>query len=318
MVQMDRTPRLFEQPRDELWGHRAHYHGPMPTPYFLEYSPKSARGGQMCLLRLVRAKFFYKPIQRLKLFNEKSKPEDKPFENSPHVYANDTNMEELLLKKGLIDKISPPINPNNFYHDFFLACTSASIELGIFAAGGEYLFEHQFHTGSNDIPCELEYVEQRRGKHGWDNVPLHITRPLIPDRVFMIRKAVDRIMFLEVDRGFESTWSTDPNKKTWRVNFKQYIQLIESGYYKQHYGVTCGAAVLFVFNERVQMVRAMEELLHQTDGKGKSYMFFKLWTDFYDRTFIPRVVNYDLINTPWERVGHDKDNNPYSPVDLVL
>jgi len=304
--------RVELQERDLLWAQKLNAHGPLSTPYLLTYNDSSFYGAKHRLKDLVGGGYFYKPVKTYRTFT--------PHMTDPDVYACDEAGDDMLLERKLTHKRSQRLHRYNLHHELFLASTVASIELTVTDSGAEFLSESQLidraPSGTREMPCHIEHTGRVWDGKAWAPTYDKSDKSLLPDAYFAINRGGYRAFFLEVDCGNEPTYRTDLDDKSWRATLLKYIKVVESGYYKQHFGVTCGALVLLLFTRPSKMEAVQNLLLELTGGNGKNYIRFKTWQDFHRPYFIPKEVNSGLVKDPWVAVGKDKSGKPHAPIYL--
>jgi hypothetical protein len=177
------------------------------------------------------------------------------------------------------------------------ACITSSIELacrdaGLTFVGSEELLKRA-PTGELKVPLTIA--------HGG-----HISNtPLIPDGYFGIRYGDHgvRAFLLEADRENEPITRTNLDQTSYLRKILQYRQLIETGRYKEHFGLKTGMLVLTVTTSYAHMEHIMAKVVELTSGRGCPYLLFKVCPQFADRLIVPPVLS-ELLTTPWRRAGY--------------
>jgi hypothetical protein len=324
------TPRVELTPREDVWLHALNIHGPLPTPFlyaFTEDRTPSLRHTQNRLTQLFHAQvetgsagYLDRPGQRFKVIGiEKHE-----------VYANTPYADEHLSVNGLSSRRSPVLHKVNYHHECFSAAISASIELGCRRDPElEYLCEHDLlsraPSHSREVPCYIEhdYKLWDKDNSGWRFEHRTGDTSLIPDAYFAIKRTLDGeqsycAFFLEADCGTEPLTRHDLNEKSWLATLLKYRHLIETGKYKPHFGLNCGALVLIVTTTQRQAEGIKRILLQITDGKGSPYFLFKTWHDFGDEFFVPKEPHYSLLTEPYQRAGISRETGQdYLPLAIT-
>jgi hypothetical protein len=306
LVKPKRRARYFRQPsgirvtpgaREIVWFQKLWQHGPLPTGYLYAFTKDTTPS-----LDTVK--------QRLKdLYHEDNTPhggaylERPPQQNSvitkyqDAVYECDAAAELLLKERGLIAHTSFPSKKTNYHHRFMEACLTASIELACKDAG------LTFDTG--------EWL-LTRARGGDLKVPLTISHnghtsqtPLISDAYFGIRygNGKARAFLLEADRENEPVVRNNLDQTSYLRKILQYRQLIETGRYKEHFGLRGGMLVLTITTSYAHMESIIALVMKLTNGRGLPYMLFKVVPNFADKLIVPPVLS-ELLTTPWRRAGH--------------
>jgi hypothetical protein len=289
------------KPRDVVWFQKLWEHGPLPQDYLYAYTTDLTVSKGTVKNRLSD------------LFHEDNTPHggaylERPIQQNSvitkyqdAVYECDAPAELLLKERGLIAHTSFPSKKTNYHHRFMEACITSSIELACRDAGltydsGEELLKRA-PTGDMKIPLSVSY----KGKI--------YDQPLIPDAYFGIRypAAGVRTFVVEADRNKEPGWASGLDRTSYMRKVLQYRQLIETGKYKEHFGIKTGMLVLNVTTNYKHMESLLSLVLELTDGRGAPYMLFKVCPNFADRLIVPPVLS-ELLTTPWRRAGHPDIN----------
>jgi hypothetical protein len=246
------------------------------------------------------------------------------------VYANTAFADEYLLARGLATHRSVPIDKINYHHERFNACIGLSIELGCKRDPNlEFISEHTLLPrapwGSREVPCDISHTYQvwDKGYGGWRPELRHGNASLIPDAYFAMKQQFDDgpqylACFRETDCGTEPLSRADLNDKSWLATHLKYRHIFKLGKYKQHFGLTCDALVLVVTTSKTRTENIQEKLLDITDQKGSPYILFQTWPEFIEEFYVPKEPHYGLVTEPWQRVGVDKNGQPYKPLYLAM
>ena len=298
------------QQRDVRLFSALNYHGPLSVPYLHEYVvgdfPATTLGALSVRLNTLTKygqRRLDRPGQRYKAIGV----------NRFEVYANSPEIDDYLLGKNLTPRPSIHLSKYNFRHETFLAHITASIELAA-KKNSDCAFLSEFEllprapTMSRTMPCEIthDYELWDEEHNGWKKEKRASHKHLQPDAYFALKKSGKYCaFFVEADCDSEPLTRGDLDQKSWLATLLKYIKAIESGYYKAHFGLTCGALVLIVCTNQRQMEGIQRTLQQITGGKGKNYFLFKTWSDFDDDLFVPKEVNYSLLTDPWQRANSE-------------
>jgi hypothetical protein len=318
-------------PIEEVWLQAFNQHGPMPSwgPFELTRDRQPSFDYVKHLLHNMWREdvqpggggYLDRPGQRIRVIGR----------NKHEVYANTSFADDYLLGNGLATRVSVPINKLNYHHECLNANIGLSIELGCKRDPHlDFISEHELlpraPSGSREIPCHIEHEYNIWDKkyNGWRTELREGDTALIPDAYFCIKQERAQrsrycAFFVEADCGTEMLTRADLNDKSWLATLLKYLYLIDTGEYKRHFGLTCGALVLIVTTSQTQMKGIQRILMQITGNKGSSYILFQTWPDFAQDFYVPKDPRYDFVKEPWQRVGNDpKTGQPYTPLYLVM
>lgn len=281
--------------RDLFWFEKLYRHGPLPSTYLVAYS------------RALGYTVDKKALDRLTLlFHEattahKAPYLDRPFQQhntqlryQPSVYDVRPAAKKALEEAGRLPEYAPTHAIGMWwYHDFMLACITASIELACLREPDKYRFI--FHDEiCGDISSHLSFPVTFTDITGKKRTQL-----LNPDRAFGIHYLKDnsvRYFLVEADRGTETVNSASAGRKRLLDTDLQYRQFIGKLDYKE--------AMLFDGGIVLLNVMTSEQRMHNLMGliKPTNYMAFKA-LPIFGREFKSPPVMYDLFTDPWARPG---------------
>ena len=161
-------------------------------------------------------------------------------------------------------------------------------------------------TGSIDICAARDgagYIDGRRilDRSG-ATLGVEIDRKrMIPDQLFGIDYGGRyRFYCVEADRGTEPK-SSAAARKSYRSSIEDYRQFIGQGLYKEHYGLTAGMLLLYVFSNRSNE-HAFLEAVEEQIGGGAAYILTQT-IDGFDGCFRPPELLCQLWKGGWLRAG---------------
>lgn len=209
------------------------------------------------------------------------------YEYTTHQVSNEG--DRLLKQYGLYSEYAPKAR-GTFEHQKMLCSIYQSYYLSCRRLGIEFTPQHVL----------LEKVG-----HGERIEAMYNGKPtdLVPDALFKIKTdGKEALIFLEVDRGTEPGFSTDPNRKSWVKNAEQYRYIIGSKTYKEHFGVppNCAAHVHVVTSSPSYMQRITNSIAH-VFPEGCPFIYLNYCPSFgelfYTRTY------FDMMKAEWYRHG---------------
>lgn len=294
-----------------------HRHGPLSTPYLLEFV-KGERTND------------YRTVQRLKdLFHEDvggtgphlSRPNQqfnarKTAETmrSPYLVHDLTPASEQRLKDAGLWSPYRPRRDRSWKHTYGTAAVTASAE--IMCRRSSYMryiseaeVRERYKLETLEFPVTFNDPKTKKP----------VTKKLIPDALFGIEyvlpgKTLYRLFFVEVDRSTETNKETaeDEDKwasKTYERSFLQYEVLVGGRKYREILGTNVGALVLNVTTSPRRMQNFLDTAL-KIKPDGCTYMLHGSVREFGTTAFRPVGILDDLVMHPWARAG-------YGPFDIT-
>lgn len=284
-----------------LWFEKLQLHGPLPTPYLIEYAK--------LLVGYTDAYHLSKVLRDL--HHEENTPHggaylDRPYQQklTDNPLANnlvhDINHRSrlALAEEG---KYRDLVRDGSFKHQLLSACITASIELGCLRQPSVYHYVSRFEIEDRanvklDIP--VTFTDP--------NTTQRITRRLKPDDIFLIEykdtKAF-RLFVVEADRATEPNETPMFDRKSFLRNALQYAEFIGKGLYKQHFDTVSPMLLLTVTINPTKMQHMMDVVLNVSKGKGSNFMLFQ-FLPMFGLSFKPPAILPELFNSPWHRAGH--------------
>ncbi len=236
--------------------------------------------------------YVYKPWQQR---------ETDSWKNQPIVYANTVRAWRFLEAAGRVDP--RPANAwheiEDFWHEYMIACITASIELACRKAGLTFLSRRKI-LGTRPLSIDVPITVDGEYYSG----------PLRPDSVFAVEwpNGGRRYFFLEADRDTEGVDLKSLKVKSYRRKLLQYREMIQQGIYKDFLGIEKGGVLcLHVTTQEPHMQTIIKSLTNITDGKGNNYNLFKHDPSFGRRPSIEKPT-LDFGDTPWLRAVKEPIN----------
>ncbi|UCI07372.1 replication-relaxation family protein [Mesorhizobium sp. B1-1-8] len=287
---------ITAMPRDLFLFERLNWHGPLPSPYLIEYSRY----------------FGHKSIGRARdrltdLGHEQNTAHggrylDKPAAQYPqlpggYVPRNHTNVYALTAasKKALAEagRLVSTTHAGWWDHQLMVSCVTASIELAILANPSLGFIPRHQAIGDRQLSAVAPFT------HGGRSHSLK----LIPDQLFGIRYGDKKLYFLlEVDRSTELVSHGSFERKSFLRSFLQYRHFVGGQTYKQHYGIEEGMVVLFLTTTERQLQNMIDLVMRVTEGKGNNYVLFRCESRFATKGALPSPI-LDLVAGRWRRAG---------------
>jgi Replication-relaxation len=278
--------------RDIIWLQKLWQHGPLPMTYLHQFTKDRTPSLGYAKHRLGDlyhedntphgGRYIVRPEQQYESLSEYS------------VYDLNAPGEQLLKQKDFISHTSVPSKKTNFHHRLMAACITSSIDLACRDAGLTFVHAQKLLNGrSLEVPLTISH-----NGHLYD-------KALIPDAYFAINYGDNRarMFLLEADRNKEPGWASGIDRTSYLRKILQYRKLIETGAYKEHFGIKGGMLVLNVTVNYTHMEHLIDLVMKLTDGRGCNYMLFKVCPQFADKLTVPPVLS-ELLTTPWRRAGH--------------
>ena len=124
-------------------------------------------------------------------------------------------------------------------------------------------------------------------------------KKLTPDQLFGFDYGgLYRFFCLEADRGTEPK-DTKAARKSYRSTIEDYAAFIGGKRYKQHYGLTAGMLLLYVFSSKSNERRFLETV-SATLGSRSTYILTQTIPGFHAYLKPPGLLN-QLTDEPWNR-----------------
>lgn len=299
-LRMRRQPkgkRIGLRPRDLLWFEKLHQHGPLPTSYLYEFGKLLGRDKSRTLKRLAD------------LYNERGYL-DRPLQQFQTIDARYNQLVYQLAPKGeaVLEQHGKwhdvlPLQVGLWTHRLMVSCVTASLELAVREHPNlSYIPQHAIleHGGADlRIPIAYENPATRKSEQGH----------LIPDALCGIAYEEGgttryRFFLIEADRNMEPNRSGQSARKSFQKNVLQYRELVGRARYKEHFKLHSPLVVLIVTTSRRHM-RRMQDVVREIAPSGSnSFLCFQTVPEFAT-PFVPPQLLLHLLETPWERVGHE-------------
>ena len=278
--------RVIPTERALLMMEKLHRHGPLSTPFLVEFAGQKFSSRNRTLERLTD------------LFNEDNTPHQGRYLDRPHQqFATlDARYHDLMYDvlppavEALKDTErfflnTPETSSLKWKHDAFCAAITASVDLA--AAQHPEQYEYIFH----------DEIVSRIGKFEFP-IGSYLLRP---DRAFGIRykpSGQARIFLIEADCATEPL--TGPAKrKTQERTLAHYKTFIQDREYHRYFPHGTRLMLLYVFSSKNRMHNVMQMAGNNT------YVLFQSWSAF-SKYFIPPKPRHDLFTHGWLRAGNSE------------
>ncbi|ESZ51696.1 hypothetical protein X731_03675 [Mesorhizobium sp. L2C054A000] len=284
-------------PRDLFLFERLNWHGPLPSPYLIEYSRHFGHRS------IGRARDRLTDLGHEQNTAHGGRYLDKPAAQYPqlpggYVPRNHTNVYALndVSKKALAEagRLVENTHAGWWDHQLMLSCVTASLELATLADPSLGFIPRHQAIGDRRLSAVVPFTHEGRSH----------SLKLIPDQLFGIRYGDKKLYFLlEVDRSTELVSHGSFERKSFLRSFLQYRQFVGGQLYKKHYGMEEGMVVLFLTTTERQMQSMIDFVMCVTEGRGNNYVLFKSAHEFGGRGTVSSPPLLDLLLTPWKRAG---------------
>lgn len=232
--------------RELRWFAHIDRHGPQSSEFLYECTRDTHRCRDTSLRRLQalrEAGYLHLPPQQRQIAKA---------EFNPYVYDLTRLGWEALSNHQDLERHCRPTG--HWWHGFWVSAVSSAIEIAAKRAGAAYIPAAQI--------LAIKGVDLA--------IPIYQTK-LIPDQILAIKYQDGfRAFALEVDRGTEPLRSNAARKSLQR-SVQQYLQFLDKGLYKQHYGLKSNMAVLWCMNnarrrQQIEEIMPVDERRFLTSG----------------------------------------------------
>lgn len=201
---------------------------------------------------------------------------------NPYIYDLTDRARAFLWEEGIAEDTVTP--RGHWVHQYMTACITASIDIAARRAGITYIPAHRILERSGAT------LGTTLGK-----------KRLIPDQLFGLDYGGRyRFFCVEADRGTEPKTSSAA-RKSYRSTIEDYREFIGAKRYKDHYELTAGMVLLYVFSSRSNERRFMETVGHVM-GSRCSYVMTQTVPEFHHGFRPPRLLS-GLFARSWKRAG---------------
>ena len=291
--------RVSPQKRDLLWFRRIREHGPLPTSYLLAFSRDTHRSLRRGKERLTD------------LFNEENTPHGEAYLSRPiqQFRTLDSRYNQLVYdltpasERALLDAgfgSTRAVRSGPWLHSFMVACTTASVELGISGRDDlHYLSQSDLLKRADaDLRYPVRITNRRTGREQKSDI--------VPDALFGIeyRSAQGsryRCFLVEADRSTEPATSKNFNRKSWQRNLLQYDRYVGTGLYREHLRLKAPLLILVIVTAEKRLSQILR-LLGEQDPSIRGQVLLQTWEDFQP-AFSPPQPNRSLLEGYWSRAG---------------
>ena len=263
-------------PREIRWLQHIELHGPQSSLYLHDLTSATHRDpdtSRRMLQKLRAGGLIYCPRQQ------------RATENANfHSYIYDLSE---MGRQWLHDRDlgSGAIRPTGHWvHQFMTSCITGSIDIAAQRAGVNYIPAHAILARSGGA------LGTTIGK-----------KKLIPDQLFGLDYGGQfRFFCVEADRGTEPK-SSAAARKSYRSTLEDYRAFIGDKLYKDHYNLTAGMLLLYVFSSKGNE-RRFHEIAKEVMGHKSSYLLTQTIEGF-EGGFQPKPLATHLFDGEWNRVG---------------
>ena len=181
----------------------------------------------------------------------------------------------------------PTVRPTgHWWHGYTTSCVTSSIDIAAARAGVRYIPAHEI-LAIKGASLAIPVGRQK----------------LIPDQLFALDYGGSfRAFALEVDRGTEPK-ASPAARKSWASSIQMYRELIETGCYKAHYGLTANLLVLWVFSTPAQQARFLA-MVADLGGRATASILTQHFAGAWNGRS-PSTGLQALFSGPWQRTRGD-------------
>lgn len=273
------------EPRDLQWAEFGHRHGPLPWPYFHEYTSKE-------YVNQNRARDRFTSLFHDDAFFGRPKAQRRTDRSQFNVLVYEPAEKALreLEYAGLYRKYAPGASPNHWFHDFELSCFTASIHLATLGTEYTYIFQDEILERAGR-PLEFDVGHIVDGKNIYYR----------PDRMFGIGypDGTKRIFVVERDRGTEVERTAFGRKSIERLA-QHAKRFIADGRYRELLNIPGGVVLINITTTRRRMDNMMR-MWEEVTGPC-NYAWFAVMPRFEDVLKPPGIMKHYLTD-PYERPG---------------
>lgn len=269
--------RVSPTQRDIIWFTKIHEHGPLPSPYLLQYMRGSHKSEKRAKERLTD------------LFNEANTPHGGPYLTRPIQQFQTIDARYKPLVYDLAPAAIKALSEQNWlhgraahhgpwWHALMTSCITSSIELNCLAR------EDMNYIPQSEILARADAELRWRTSVADPVSGRSYAKDLLPDGVFgleYVTKRGSRYRFyaLEADRATEPLRSGNFHRKSFIRHLLQYQDYIEGGGYRKHLKLTAPMLVLNATSDAARMKR-MAEIAAEHFPQGCNYQLFQCWEEF--------------------------------------
>lgn len=263
-------------PREIRWLKHIERHGPQSSLYLHEMTADTHRDpdtSRRMLQKLRAGGFLHCPRQQRATENANF---------NAYIYDLTDQARRFLLNGDLAEDTVRP--GGHWAHQYMTACITSSIDVCAARDGVGYI-DGQKVLDRSGATLGVEIDNKR----------------MIPDQLFGLDYGGRyRFYCVEADRGTEPK-SSAAARKSYRSSIEDYRQFIGEGLYKQHYGLTAGMLLLYVFSSRSNEEAFLDAVEEQIGG-GAAYILTQT-IDGFDGWFRPPSLLRQLWSGGWRRAG---------------
>lgn len=262
--------------RETLWLKFIERHGPQNSLYLHELTRDTHRDRDTSLRQMQKLRasgYIFCPRQQ-------RATEHANF--NPYIYDLTPKARQWLQDNALDENTVRPTG--HWVHQYMVSCITSSIDIGLRGKGLTYIPAHKILERSGAT------LSTKFGR-----------KKLTPDQLFGIDYGgLYRFFCVEADRGTEPKDSKSA-RKSYRSTIEDYARFIGDKHYKQHYGLTAGILLLYVFSSKANECRFLETV-EKLLGRRSSYILTQTIPGFHGYMRPPRVLT-ELTVHDWARAN---------------
>ncbi|MCB1418701.1 MAG: replication-relaxation family protein [Notoacmeibacter sp.] len=271
---IDYRPGTRPTEREVRWLSFIERHGPQSSIYLHELTRDTHRDRDTSLRQMQKLRaggFLTCPRQQRATENASFNPYIYDLTPKARDWLDDENLTEATIRPT-----------GHWVHQYMVSCITASIDIGLQRKGLTYIPGHKIlERAKTTLSVDL-------GR-----------KKLTPDQLFGIDYGgLYRFFCLEADRGTEPK-DTKAARKSYRSTIEDYAAFIGDKRYKQHYGLTAGMLLLYVFSSRTNERRFLETVSAML-GNRSTYILTQTIPGFHAYLKPPGMLN-QLTQQSWNR-----------------
>lgn len=203
---------------------------------------------------------------------------------NPYIYELTPRALAWLDHCGLLDNTVRPTG--HWVHQYMVSCITASIDIALQRAGMSYIPAHAIlQRSGSTLSAQLD------------------RKALTPDQLFGIDYGGRyRFFCVEADRGTEPK-NSKAARKSYHSSIEDYASFIGDGLYKDHYGLTAGMLLLYVFSSKSNEHRFLETA-RALLGNRSAYILTQTIPGFHGYFRPPQLLS-GVVADRWNRALHE-------------
>lgn len=290
--------RVVLQEPDFLLFEAIDRHGPLPTPYFFEFTKHLRISNQWLQRRLTE---FYNGDQDGPYLTRPPRQFDGFEARYQHlVYDLAPRARVLLAERGTLGRYSPR-RTDPFLHQLMGACVGASIELGCKERGLRYIPREEILTHPK---CPKETRESRNPMA----LPMSGDRnALVPDDLFGIEypDVGFRFFAVEIDRNTESIERVKLDHNSFGRKIAAYLEVLRTKRCRSWWGIP-NLSILTVTTNTTHAANILDFIRRHDARDFQDRFLFAVETRFGANWRVPKELLTHLLEHPWLTVSGEK------------